>query len=165
MDKFNIDAYIDHVRATIDEYGLAIQAVGGGPDTPGFAYTVGLFPTLGFEVLTIAMPVEYAHSILNQLAVMLKEQPIENGVDINELATMPLRLRDVDALEASVHVGVASRIYDSTLHNGLIPIRQLIWPDPTGHFPNTPEYNYRISQDLSVLESRFVDAEVDHTPN
>jgi hypothetical protein len=121
-----------------------VQFVFGG--NVSFAYTVGLTPVLGYELCVTGLPAQAAHPILNMLAAVLKRGEVQDGVDLTQIANMPCRLLTQPA--GKLQMGVASSL-------GYHPptIRQLIWPDQQGHFPDDPAYTHPWKQNLDEIET------------
>ncbi len=144
--------YIKEIKEIVVKHGHAIQYVGEGETSPSFSYTIGLFATLGFELFTIGLPPMYAEPILNMLADMLKKTPIADNIDINDLAEgYPARLVTLDPKEVYQHVGV---LYRCTEPQGLIPVRQLVYPDREGYWPWDWKYDLHVTQKLDQLDDK-----------
>jgi len=122
----------------IAQHGWMIQGVGAGEGEPSFSYTIGLTEKNLPELITIGLPLQVAHSILNELARRSSIGQSIEGEHTN-LANMPLRVRVVESLkiiETKYAMGV-SDVYP-THHRQYL---QLVWPDTEGRFPGESGYD------------------------
>ncbi len=67
-DDPDVDPYLAKVMGMVEEFGWMIQAVGAGPDTYPFTYTVGMSRWQHAEFLLIGLEFRAAHTVLNGLA-------------------------------------------------------------------------------------------------
>lgn len=139
------ESYKQQCLQVIKKHGRLIQQVG----VSGWAYTVGLTKSLGYELICTGLPPQVSHSVLNQLADKLSAAPVADDQPITELTNMPVILRTIDlATSPDLHILI------TTAHLvGMPPtkLRHLIWPDPAGNFPGSPDYDFPVSQDLQAL--------------
>jgi hypothetical protein len=113
-----------------------------GNNVPGFSYTVGLTARGLPELITLGLPSDAAHHILNDAARrLLAGNRFEPGQRLHEIANMPLTVRVVDDTDARRTGYAAFRRYPEGCR-----FLQLVWPDRAGLFPGDPD-----------CEPRFVD--------
>jgi len=111
-------------------------------NVPGFSYTVGLAARGLPELITLGLPSDAAHHILNDAARrLLAGNRFEPGQRLYDLATMPMAVRVVDDADARRTCPSAFRRYAEGCR-----LLQLVWPDRAGLFPGDPD-----------CERRFVD--------
>lgn len=109
---------------------------------PGFSYTVGLTARGLPELITVGLPSDAAHLILNAAArLLLAGNRFEPGQRLHDLANFPLTIRVVDDADARSTGYAAVRRYPEGCR-----FLQLVWPDRAGLFPDDPD-----------CEQRFVD--------
>lgn len=139
--------YAARLRAIVAQHGYAIQYVGADASTFGFAYTVGLSQNgQGRDLFAINLPPQAAQHLLNTLAKRLA------GLDhipheISEVATVPLRLREVP----TATLGVPLSVYGLLDLPVPATVVQLLWPCPAGHWPGDLGYSHPCSQDPTNL--------------
>lgn len=151
-----IQNHLDSVRDLVARFGHAIQAVGDGDGTL-YAYSVGLAAAQGSELLTIGLPARVAFRILNDLAAKLAEQPIADGEDIHGLAAgLPLRLKTHLVIDPANHIDRTELVSVSLRLGYHVPyVRQLVWPDASGRFPDDPGYDHPNRQSIDLLAPQF----------
>jgi hypothetical protein len=73
-DKDVAGEHYDMISGIIDRYGMMVQWVGAGADTPAFAYTVGLAKLDHPELIIFGLSPQTAQGVLNTmgLAVVAK---------------------------------------------------------------------------------------------
>ena len=148
MDKAVLDNYLDNLRAIIAKSGHAIQFVMSSESSPPFAYTIGLLPQIGCELFVIGLPQQVAGGIVNDVALRLKKGMVPDGMDILGIAKgFPMRLRKVSPSDARPHVSVMMQLEPE----GYLDVRQILFPDETGHFPGDPKYSHPVTQDARQL--------------
>lgn len=148
----SINAYLDRVGSMIAQHGHVVVAVGNSPQEY-FAYTVGLTPTLGCELLTSGLPQSTATSLLNDLAAMLARRLVPDEENIHDVAKgLPLRLQThavtdpTRGIDRGKLVSVALRLGYPVRF-----IRQVVWPDPEGRFPGESGYSHPHPQSIDLL--------------
>jgi hypothetical protein len=147
MKSAEMGAYLDRCRTIIAARGHLVQAVMTQPY--GYCYTVGLTPALGAELLVIGLPQQMAGGFLNDLAGRLRERPIPDGERITDLANLPFKLVTHE-VAGNAHW---PRVVTMAFGLGFAPtrLRQLLWPDPQGRFPDDPAYAFGVPQTLEAL--------------
>ncbi|HUY93878.1 MAG TPA: DUF4262 domain-containing protein [Terracidiphilus sp.] len=112
--------------------GVLAREQGNGPD---FAYTIGLFHTLGHpEIILFGLPIDVCMRAVNLIAL-----DIRNGLRFQPLAVYHRILtpphtccfREVDRKHYRGHVGYALWFYETDP----FPLLQCFWSDEHGHFP------------------------------
>lgn len=144
------DDFEQDCRKIIETYGHMVQQVGGS----GWAYTIGLTPTLGYELICVGLPLQVTQPLLNDLAAMLKSSEIPDEQAIADISNMPVILRTIDLAETpnvGILINVARRL-------NIVPtkLRQMVWPDPAGNYPGSPNYNFPIPQDLHAIAAQEI---------
>ncbi|MEV6299406.1 DUF4262 domain-containing protein [Actinoplanes sp. NPDC051861] len=131
------DDFFDRQSELIDEYGWAVVHVVPSEDDPDeavpFAYTVGL-TGFGLSELAIAgLPPEVGHSILNELAVRVRDEGLQlrHGERLTDLIVDQDVVIVAGDPTADVFPGAAlARYGDDRVH-----LHQVVWPDPWDTFP------------------------------
>lgn len=144
------EAYLEQCRDRIRTYGFVIQQAGSN----GWAYTIGLSSTLGYELACVGLPPEVTFPVINNLAAFLRGKDVPDDQPIAEVANQPVVLRTIslnEEPEIGVLLGVA-RALEMVPSN----LRQMFWPDPSGHFPGSAEYSFPNTQDLRAIAAEEV---------
>ena len=138
MDDDAVEAYLDELRATIDEHGHAVQQVASGGDEPGWSYTIGLDAFELPELIIVGgVPRGEQGSILNGLAARMRD-----GEELELGARDPSVLEGFDV----TYVEVA----DTTTEDFAVALRlqrsfravQIVWPDVQNRFQWDPGYAF-----------------------
>lgn len=145
-----IEAYLEQCRDRISAYGFVIQQAGSN----GWAYTIGLAPTLGYELVCVGLPSEVTFPVINNLAAYLKAKDVPDDQPIAEVADQPVVLRTI-SLSEEPDVGILLGIARA-LEMVPVKLRQMCWPDPSGHFPGSAEYSFPNPQDLRAIAAEEV---------
>jgi len=131
-------------RDRILEFGHEVRAV--FPDEEGgtlFAYSVGraFFDRPEFFV-TGGLAPQTMQYMINRLADIDGETPVEAGDELNEvLEGLPVRLREIQDLEAAEMYGVTQKFPDARA-------LQILWPDREGNLPGDANFDSTFEQDL-----------------
>jgi hypothetical protein len=131
-----VKAFNQNLEAIIARVGWAVLYIFDSENEgrPPFAYTVGLAARHLPELLTIGLPRDAAHPLLNALArdLMAGHQLPLNTPVIGYVPGYPLLLRLASA-KAAVHYAKAVEVrYDD------YQVLQVVWPDDQGRFPGQP---------------------------
>lgn len=127
-----------HQEALIAEHGWMVQGVFQTAETqsqPAFAYTIGLHAKGLPEMLTIGLPPEAGHQLLNDIArIFLEAQAAQQaeptGLMSHPRWPMPFYLLAAAAEDVSDWAtGAVNR------SQGLARFCQICWPDKAGRFP------------------------------
>jgi hypothetical protein len=147
------DHHEDVIRETVAAHGWSVQLIPAGArdDEPPFAYTVGLFRTLGHaELIVVGLRHELMHAMLNNLGERARDggplpvdAPIAGVIEGHDV-----RLRPVRAAESyRDHVG-----YAMWFNGGReFPLLQVVWPDADGRFPGEPGADDRLAAQQPLL--------------
>ena len=122
------------VQEDIERFGWHVALVPGEGETPGWAWTLGLFERFEHPELAIfGMPLEDMHRVLNLLGLRVKR-----GLRLGDGARVAgifqgyaLALRQVDARWVDPFFGNVAWHYE----RADVPLLQVLWPDPQGRFP------------------------------
>ncbi|HKB36628.1 MAG TPA: DUF4262 domain-containing protein [Gemmataceae bacterium] len=136
--------------ADVAEFGWHVVGVDDNPYGPDYAFSVGLYHTLGHpEILIMGLPHETAAQLINVMGESIRGgQRYERGKRYDDIAEgYPLAF-----------VPVAPRYYPDYLGYALwfyrgwhFPTLQCIWPDKQGLFPWDPGYDSRYFDHQRVL--------------
>lgn len=148
------DAVLASARHNIDVTGWHATAVLADLDagTPGFVYTTGIHAGLGHPELVItALPPQDAHAILASARERIAcGIPLGDGELHEQIANMPLLVRDLPRRATALCFGVT----DAVTGHSDIPYRQLVWPDPAGHYPGDSRCDPRMAALQDTVSSR-----------
>lgn len=130
------DEFYQNVEATIHEHGRMVIGV---PDA-GFSYTIGNYGTGLPELLILGVDPRAACGVLNAVSEAIKstfsEAPPQDGDLIDIGGKVPVRLRALEGLEASVareeYLIQAGGYYG----RDDLPVMQVMVPDQAGRFPD-----------------------------
>lgn len=127
------------VTDMIASHGHTVMAIfdheGKAPD---FAYTIGLFPKYGYELIMIGVGAKTALRIINDAVEALLPGELPIGVPIPDIANLPLMFRPCIP-EKAAEYGVQAFEYYKRKD---IPFLQLVVPDKEGRFPENAEYDH-----------------------
>lgn len=130
-ERWSTDDYLNEVLSIMQKSGIAIQGILG---SPAFTYTVGLYPLIRAEVITIGLDPRVASHILNHLYRMIQEGlvPADGLVIDGLISNHPVMLIKVTDRGEEFTCGVA----DILMTNGEpVPLYQLVWPLENGRWP------------------------------
>ena len=125
----------------IDEHGWHVMCVGGDAESPSFTYSTGIFALTGRpELIVFGLPMEVAHSVVNEYANRLRqgETILVGDFYQNFLEGHPvtfMAVEDEDSIKQ--HATWTDWFYDRRP----FPLLQLVYPDSrSGAFPWQPGY-------------------------
>lgn len=138
VDPARLELFLAQMIARIERFGVALQGVFSGEDDPdpepSFMYTVGLAAQGLPELIEFALPMEVAHSIMNDIAFRMLngEVALTAGDTVhNMVANYPVKVLPVrDSWE---RLTFSNRLFGSP--DGALPALQLVFPDMQGRFP------------------------------
>lgn len=146
-----IQRFHDELGKKIAEHGHQVIGVHGSPDNPPFAYTIGLTPRFGFELLVVGLPIQHAHPILNHVAKDWHPELMNEPCD--EFANLPLLLMrcntDLDRLHREFVVQ-ADNHYDMK-----VDVVQVILSDREGRTPLDADFDCEYMGRFQPLFVRF----------
>lgn len=98
MTDSNRQSVIEKIKSSISDFGYHIRIVDGGP-SPRYAYTIGLYPKLGFEIVFAGgayFTLDQTRSVVNQLAKLLclGDEDQEKSQTVDEIGIFSLRQTD-----------------------------------------------------------------------
>ena len=132
---------LDRIQSDIDDHGLHVITVLGDDEGPGFAYSIGLFRTLGHpEVIVFGLDRPDLHSVVNQVAAEVRKgQRFGEGDSSSEVFDgCPAIFRGVSPGFYDEYLGQAIGYYEGNA----FPAIQCFWPDGDGRFPWESGYCY-----------------------
>jgi len=135
----------------IEEYGWHVVFVAEEPDTPRFAFTVGLYYRYAHpEILVMGLRQPTAHSLLHSMVARIQHgERFESGAFITGIASFPLALVPVHTDHFREYLGYGIWFYRSL--SAPFPALQLVWPDGSGLFPWQSSYDVRFNGLQRVL--------------
>jgi hypothetical protein len=137
----------------IQEFGWSALMIGGERQSDFFAYTVGLYDTLGFpELIVIGLKHDLAHAALGYAVTVMK-----SGIEVRRqrveeiLGNVTVEFRPV-AQKWFRHVMCRADWYYG-YGKTEVPALQIIYPDIKGRFQWEPEFDERFRQPLLQAEA------------
>jgi hypothetical protein len=138
------------LAADVLKHGWHVVKVSGDDEGPGFAYSVGLFRTLGHpEIIMFGLPGDWLHQHINTIGAAVRGgvrfAPGNRVADVLEnhecvFVAVP-RARYAD------HVGQAIAYYG----NADFPLLQCVWPDRYSRYPWDADYPDDLREEQPVL--------------
>lgn len=126
--------YLDLVRSKIEQFGWAIQGIGGDPREVPFHYTVGLWPHVGFELLLVGVDNEQATRFLNVMASRVMEGlRFTNGGLLDDVFDNYYCMT-VFAPETGGRLNVINALYQLE-RQAPVPAWQMVYPDSQSRWP------------------------------
>jgi hypothetical protein len=125
------------VVTDVQRHGWHVIKVGPGGDTPGWAYTIGLFHTFGHpEIILFGLPLDTAHVLLNTAGAAIRAgKGFQPDVPYDDfLQGYDCVLKATHAQWHKAFVGFAIWFYRPTD----FPVLQLFWPDRDRVMPWEP---------------------------
>lgn len=130
------NSFYEGIKENIEKHGCSIVGVGGSPTTPTFAYTIGLSPKIGFEVIMIGVPIQYAHSMLNDISYIAHRKSLGLDEPYDEIGNFPIYFKACDQ-RASEWGVQAERFYEKP-----VKFAQAVYPDRAGIYPWQDGYDH-----------------------
>lgn len=127
--------YLDECRALIARNVFMVNVCAQGP-LP-YAYTIGLTPLMGFELVTVGSDFDTSRIVLNETAHrLLTDGPVADGERLKGESCTDLRLARLPLLR---HVGELMHVLPRL---GYFPplLRQVLVADAQGRFPDDRGY-------------------------
>src|SRR5258708_4069418 len=122
------------VLADITRVGWTVIGVAEDEEGPGFAFSIGLFHTLGHpEVLIMGLGPQVAQQLINDMGdAIRKGHRFEAGQRHEGIAAnFPLAFVEMDKRYYREYLGYAGWFYQGPD----FPVVQCLWPDKQGVFP------------------------------
>jgi hypothetical protein len=112
-----------------------------------FAYSIGCYTDLGFELLLCGMNPTHSVVIINSIAKHLRKTPgnVPLNVPLDGFANLPLMLRSADPEKTAEYVVGARAYFEQPLahyNQGVMPVVQIVIPDREGKFPEDPHFDH-----------------------
>lgn len=131
-------SFHDEIKDTIAKYGVQLLGVGGEGTSPPFAYTIGLTPKFGVEILMVGLPLKYVGPILNSVAARATLPALD--VPNPDFANLPLMFKrctkDLELLHDEFVV------QSDVFYDQQVDVVQLVMPDKAGLFPSDPGFDH-----------------------
>jgi len=131
------DAHDRKLLADVRQYGWHVIAVAGDEEGPGFAYSVGLFHTLGHpEVILFGLRLDLMHLLINEVGRRVKDgERFEHLDEADELLEgYSVCCRGVERRHYAEYLGYARWLY----RGDDFPALQVVWPDSRHRYPWHP---------------------------
>lgn len=134
------------VAPIIAKFGLFIQAVA---DIPQFAYSIGLSPSHGHELIVFGLPGQWASMYFNMLSVeFLPNGPLPLDTPVTfDMASVPVMFKRCDPAKVAGYVQQAFNYYGTED----IAFVQMVLSDKAGRFPDDPEFDHAMMDPLQTL--------------
>jgi hypothetical protein len=139
--------------ADIARVGWAVIGVAADDEGPAFAYSIGLFHTLGHpEVLIMGLRPQIAMQLINDMGDSIRAgQRFEAGQRYDGIADgFPLAFIQMNRRYYREYLGYAIWFY----RGPDFPVLQCVWPDKEGVFPGETDYDSRFFQVQRLLGGR-----------
>jgi hypothetical protein len=141
------------VLADVASHGWTVIGIEADAGGPGFAFSVGLYHTLGHpEVLLMGLRPPIAHRLINTIGDAVRAgTTFEPGRRYDEIAAgYPVAFVAMDRRHYREYLGYAGWFYGGPD----FPVLQCVWPDEAGVFPWEPGYDSRFFQAQRILGRR-----------
>ena len=134
----------------VAEYGWHVMKVLETPETPGWAYSVGLYKNFGHaEILVCGQGLELMHYMINTIGEGVKhgktfavDEYYADLIDAYQCTLKPVRPKWYP-----LFMGFASWFYDGDDY----PLWQCFWPDFDNRYPWNSEFNPELMWDQPLL--------------
>jgi hypothetical protein len=128
-----MDEHEAQTLADVDRFGWSVLEVSNdaGPD---FAYSVGMFRTLGHpEILLFGLPLDVMHHLINDVGEQVRAgtRYVTGQVTDEFLEGYDVTFRAVPTFQYGGHLGWANWLYGGTDY----PALQLVYPDRYHRWP------------------------------
>jgi hypothetical protein len=127
----------DVLKSIEGEPGWKVMGIGAEKDSPGFAYTIGLFHNYKHpEIILFGLPIEIALTLLNDVGDRVKRGEViqPNAVYTDLVQKYPVIFKPISSNDRDTReelLGIAVRFYGHVN----FPVLQFIWTDSKGKFP------------------------------
>lgn len=148
-----LDVVRKRISEQVSEGHWAIIGVGGDAGGPSFFYTIGLQNHQRPELIVFGLDFKNAQIILNTCAhKSIKDERYPDGWVLNDVASMPLTLKDCTNAGKINHTQQAFNFYG---HWGF-KLQQLVLPDKKGLFPWESGYDLAMNKAQHLLYQNVV---------
>lgn len=122
-----MDDYVRDIAWHVQGHGWSVVALPAEGEFPGWAYSVGMWHTLGApEVCVFGLRVTDMHGLVNQVGDLVR-----NGLSLRPgeaVDVLPGRSLAVRPVHSSWHADLFA--YGLEFHRSAVPMVQLVWPAP-----------------------------------
>ncbi len=134
LDSHSLNEYMAEVTKNIAEYGQHLAGVLGDP---GFTYTVGLLPAVGYELIMCGPPPPIAAIVLNDIgAALRKGLTLEFDKPYSLFTNLPVKFLMCGPKAQEVN-GIARRHFRVE-----VPMAQIVLCDRAGKFPGEAGFDH-----------------------
>jgi hypothetical protein len=135
----NLDESDRKLLSDIEQVGWHVVLIPPEADTPGWAFSIGLFHTFKHpEVVVFGLPLEVYGQVINGIG-----DDVQKGCRFQSHEEYPDLLEGVACVFRHVERGWYREFlgYAGWYYQGMdFPVLQCIWPDKQQHFPWQPEF-------------------------
>ena len=155
MDDETRNQFIAHVHEKIEQYGVTIIAVGADEEEklPQFAYSIGLSPKYGYELVINGLDFEDMHYVLNNLSQRIFDKKLTpvDGLMVEGVLEggYVVRLKQADPSWQMYGMMLAALALKEAP-----PVWQVQFPDREGRFPEQQGYDPEPYVQLDFSEPR-----------
>lgn len=140
--------FYNKIKTTIDRAGHQILGIMGGGKEPDFAYTIGLSPKHGYELIVFGLPHHHAKTIINSIVTQIIEPGLlQYDTPIDTITNMPLKFMPCTPAMVKDYGIQAFRYYQKSD----IPFVQVVLCDREGFFPGDPQYDHGYMDDFQAV--------------
>jgi len=145
--------------ANIEKFGCSVVHVRGSDNSLGWSYTIGIYDTCGQpEIVTVGLPVETAHALLNNAADALRAHVnLGAGRHSDMVGDVDCEFRPVDSKWVKHLLLWADWYYD----RADFPVLQAVYPDLQNHFPEDEGFEEYFRQPLLQPDAPMTRVEKD----
>jgi hypothetical protein len=145
------DASDAKLLGDIERFGWHVVQISAEPDSPQFAFTVGLYyQFLQPEILIMGIDLAMSAHVLNDIGEAMRSgRKLVPGRYPDFVKGFEIELAPIDLAHYPEYLGYATWFYRSLPRP--YPAMQCIWPDKAGVFPNEPEYDSRFTALQRIL--------------
>ena len=130
----------EKLLADVKEYGWHVVKILEKDETPGWAFSVGLYKNLTHpEIVVFGLNHEVAHFLINAVGDLVRagNRFAVDGLYSDLIDTYSCTFKPVNPVWYYDFLGYANWFYGG----GNYPVLQCIWPDKSRRFPWEPEFN------------------------
>lgn len=147
LDTHSLDEYMQQVREHIDEFGQHVVGVLSEGTDPGFTYTVGLLPHVGYELIVYGLPHTVAMPILNDIGQHLRSgEPLDLETPDSRFTNLPVKFVTCGPRAQEVNA-VARRHFDADD----VPMVQVVLSDREGKLPGDAGFDHDYMDPIQPL--------------
>ena len=124
----------------VAEFGWHVLNVFETDDTPGWAFSIGLYKTFNHpEIIVFGLNDDLMHSVINYIGEEVREGKSfrEDGLYPDLIEAYSCTFKSVNQIWYQPFLGYANWFYQDHAY----PVLQCIWPDKNTRFPWESEFN------------------------